>query len=290
MRRISMLAFFLITTFVIHTGCAMAGDDPVLASVGNEKITMESFGKMIDAYTPEQRKAFLSNPNNKVVLLKRMAEIKALAMKARETGLDKAPETKMMVDYYTDEVLAQELIRKELAKLDVSEKDMKEYYMAHPDQFRTPEMAKARDIFIKAAAGAPEGEKKKAKEKAEDVLKRLKAGEDFAKVASEVSDDAMTKDKGGNLGFIPRDKVLKELENTIFTLKPGQISEVVETKYGFYIIKVEEKKEAVVPPFEEVKDKAKAKILGDMQNDKRKELVEQALKDEHAEIHPERLK
>jgi hypothetical protein len=102
---------------------------------------------------------------------------------------------------------------------------------------------KATDAEVDAyVAQHPELDPKKSREKAEEVLKRVRAGEDFAKLAKEFSGDPSNKDKGGDLGWFGRGMMVKEFEDAAFTLKPGEISNVVETPYGFHIIKVEERK------------------------------------------------
>lgn len=105
--------------------------------------------------------------------------------------------------------------------------------------------AKASDVEINDyIAKHPELDPKKAREKADDILKRVRAGEDFAKLAEENSADPGSKVKGGDLGWIERGKTVKPFEDAAFALKPGEISEIVETPFGYHIIKVEERREA----------------------------------------------
>ena len=132
-----------------------------------------------------------------------------------------------------------------------TEVDAKDFYDKNPDKFAQPESVRASHILI-MTKDADEATKKTARTKVDDVLKRAKAGEDFAALAKANSQDGSAS-QGGDLGFFPRGKMVPAFDQAAFALKPGEISEVVTTEFGFHIIKLTEKKEGSTVPFDQVK-------------------------------------
>ena len=133
------------------------------------------------------------------------------------------------------------------------EAELRRYYQASLDQFRTPDRVHVRHILLKTT-GLSKEEEPKVKAKAEELLKKLKAGADFAELAKANSDDPGSGAKGGDVGWIVKGQTVPNFENTAFALKPKELSGVVSTEYGFHIIQALEKEPARVKPFDEVKD------------------------------------
>ena len=146
-------------------------------------------------------------------------------------------------------VLDQDKVAQTIA---VTDAQLRAAYSANMDNFRTPERVHARHILI-MTQGKPDSDKKQLLAKAQDVLKQLKNGGDFAKLAEKNSDDTSNAPKGGDLGWIVRGQMVPEFEKAVFALKPGQTSDIVTTQYGYHIAQVLEHEDARVKPFDEVK-------------------------------------
>jgi len=137
--------------------------------------------------------------------------------------------------------------------VEVTDAEVQQYYDSHQDAYAKPEQVHARHILFKAGADVSPELKAEVRKKAEEVLAKARAGEDFAALAKQYSNDS-TAAQGGDLGFFPRGQMVKPFEDSAFALAPGEISDVVETTFGFHIIKVEAKEEAHTKSLDEVRD------------------------------------
>jgi peptidyl-prolyl cis-trans isomerase D len=136
--------------------------------------------------------------------------------------------------------------------LTVGDEQLKAEYNRQMDRWRLPERVKVRHILI-LSQGLNDAQKKDALAKINGILKRVKAGEDFGKLAGEFSEDPGSKNNGGVYDFKPRGEWVKPFEDAAFSMKPGQISDIVTTDYGYHIIQTLEHEQARVRPFEDVK-------------------------------------
>lgn len=158
----------------------------------------------------------------------------------------------------------------------ISEDDMKKYYNDNKSSFYTDTVT-ASHILLKTqddnGKELSAEKKKEAKKKAEEALAKVKSGEDFAKIAKEYSEDSSAS-SGGELGTFGRGQMVTEFENAAFSMKPGQISDIVETPYGYHIIKVTDRVDK-----QETYDEVKGKIKGILASEKYNDYIEKLKKD-----------
>jgi peptidyl-prolyl cis-trans isomerase D len=145
----------------------------------------------------------------------------------------------------------------------VSEEDISTYFDLNKQDYATPKKVKARHILFEVKPDAEPEVIERVEKKAQDVLAQAKSGRDFGELARKYSDDPGSRDKGGDLGFFTRDRMLKPFADAAFRMKPGEISDLVKTPFGWHIIKVEEVEEAKEPVLADVSDEIKAKLAKD---------------------------
>lgn len=156
----------------------------------------------------------------------------------------------------------------------LSEDDVRKAYQSNLDRYRSGERVKVRHILLDTTKVAKD-QIPTVKKKAEDLLKQLQGGADFADLAKKNSADPGSAQNGGDLGWVTRGQTVPEFEKAAFSLKPKQLSGVVQTMYGFHIIQGEEKEEARVKPFEEVKGELETELKRTKSFDKMQQVADQ---------------
>ncbi len=245
--------------------------DKVLAKVGTKTITQADLEAKV-AMLPPQFRARYETPEGKQKLLDQTIKFSLLSQEARSKGIHKKDDVAKKIEEITSNIIIQELTKSEISdKVTVDDAAIKKYYNENKKAYLKPEKVKANLIFFQAKQEASSADKKVAKEKAEKTLKKLKKGEDFEKLAKELSDDKRTKRRGGSTGFFSKGKRIKtygeQFEQKVFAMKVGDLSDVFEGKDGYYIIKIADKKAEKQQSLDEVR----ARIERKMKQEKQKE-------------------
>ena len=171
-----------------------------------------------------------------------------------QTLIDRKLSLEQMKSDARRDIAIAKLIESEIAsKVALKPSQVEDFYKNNPDQFKQPEQVRASHILISIPEKADAAAKAQAKTKAQQVLKDVKAGKDFAALAREHSQDTGSAVNGGDLGFFQQGQMVGPFNDVAFSLKPGATSGLVETQFGFHIIRVVAKQPARTVPLEEVR-------------------------------------
>jgi peptidyl-prolyl cis-trans isomerase SurA len=216
-------------------------------------------------------------------LIKRLDEIRKQNNLPSMEALQKAVESQGIAweDYRSqlrDSLMTQEVIRREVGgRMDIGNDEVKKYYEAHKQDFVRPEEVDLAEIFLSTEGKSPE-EIAAVRTRAEDLRKRLVNGEDFVQLAKRYSGGSTAQD-GGDLGLFERGQLAKSLEDAVFPLDKGQITDVIQTKTGFEILKVLNHYQAGLQPLDKVENEITNRLY--------QQKMEPALRDYLAELREE---
>lgn len=233
-----------------------------LAEVNGGVITTADFKKEVENLPPYLR-PMAETPEGKKELLDTMIIREIIMQQAKKDGLDKSPEVTEKLDELKKQIIIQTFLKKKVeAQTAISDADLQKFYDQNKDKLKTGEQVRASHILVKSEA------------EAQDILAQIKKGGNFEQLASKYSIDA-AKAKGGDLGWFGKGSMIPEFEKVAFGMKEGEVSGIVKTQFGYHIIKLTGKRPAGIPPFADVKEQIKAKLLPE----KQKEVIEK-LKDD----------
>ena len=273
--------------------------EAIVAVVGEEVITLSEmvdfcYQQMLQNYGPEwpkqtggeippevqqqaldflvERKLFLREanrlelrvPENKIEneltqLRKRFSTPEELYKEMTKTGVTENKVRLQIEEQLRVNELQQQYLRR--AKITVDEKDARSFYEEHKELFRIPEEVNISQILLRRS-------EKKARERGEEIVEKLREGADFTGLAREYSEGPNAA-KGGAVGFLARGEILPEIEKAVFALEPGEVSGLLESRYSFHIIKVNSRKEGRQRSFSEVE----GEIRRELRERKRRELL-----------------
>jgi len=241
--------------------------DTVVLTIGNEKITAAQFDHMIDALPPQYRNQMRSTGRRQFA--DNVVILKVLAQEAHDQKLDDTPAFKEQLATQVEQLLARQYYQELVAKTKADEASEREYYEQHKSEYL---QVKVRQILVRvkppqaaANAAAKKDEKELTDEealaKAKDLRQKIADGADFATLAKEQSDDAVTKANGGDLGTVGHNRLPQSVDQVAFTIPVGELSEPIKSPQGYHIIKVESRQEKT---FVEVKPEIERKLNAEL--------------------------
>jgi peptidyl-prolyl cis-trans isomerase C len=261
---------------IIGTGqMVIADDDPIVARIETEVIRQSELKALIDevrAQDTEKLKTVLERKQ----FLENIIEQKLMAAEARRLGLDQKSDVKMRIQHVVDIILVQAYYAQLREGAAPSPDEVKAYYDDHPQQFEAPEQVHVKQILVGT------------KDAAEEAMAELEKGRPFEAVAQEVNIDA-SKNSGGDIGWHPRGRLVPAFESTAFALQKGDVSGIVQTRFGFHIIKLEDRRATSVRPFEEVEVAARLQAIQAMVEKQRKANLARLHKELAVEVFPEAM-
>ena len=232
---------------------AQDAKDPVVAKVNGIDIRQSD----LDIVETEAGQIpQMSENQKKDYLVTFMTDLVVVAKAAQDQKLGDTPEFAKRLQFNRNKLLMSALLEK-TGKEALTEPAMRNVYEDAIKQVPPEEEVRARHILIRAAAG-DEKASKAAEDKIKAAIERLNKGEDFTKVATEITEDPSGKANGGDLGYFAKEQMVPEFSDVAFTLDKGKISAPLKTQFGWHVIKVEDKRQKPAPSFDEVKPQLEA--------------------------------
>ena len=267
------LTAHLVLATVLVAVPALAQKKPeVLMEGASAKVQTTDVQAELQRMPTEVRERVLAQPDMLRQLISNLYLRRAFAYEAERQGLGKTAEVQQKLQTVREGVLAEALAERiaTAATPDntATDKLAATIYKAEPQRFAVPAQTRARHILI-------QGTTPESRAKAEKLLIELKAGANFEELAKANSSDPGSAAKGGDLGFFPKGRMVKPFDEAVDALKtPGDLSAVVESTFGYHIIRLEERQPASTKPFEEVREQLRAEVIGKAQQDARMKEVE----------------
>ncbi|WP_297520058.1 peptidylprolyl isomerase [uncultured Clostridium sp.] len=230
-------------------------ENKVLAVVAGREITENDINSIIAKY-PEQQRAMFANPDARKAILEQAIGFELMFHKGQELKIDETDVYKTQLEIFKKELLIQRTVEDVLAKVVLTDAEAEDYYNNNKEEFQEPARVAAKHILMES----------------EDEIKAVKAqiatGEVTFEEAARANSTCPSKEQDGNLGEFSRGMMVPEFENAAFSLAVGEVSEPVQTQFGYHLIKVENKMESSVQTFEDVKEAVMEKLMVTAQQDK----------------------
>jgi peptidyl-prolyl cis-trans isomerase C len=243
-------------------GCGKAGGDaksqgPAVLKINDKSFTAADVEKEIGQEvrrSPQQLGPLLATKDGQKQFLDRMVRRELLLQEAEKRKIGDHAEVVDQVSALRRELMIRTLLQEEIGtKIKVEDKDVQEYYAAHPEEF-SGDKVRARHILLQT------------EEEAKQVQERIAKNENFEELAKTLSKDTSTAAKGGDLDFFSRDQMVPEFAKAAFALKPGEVSGIVKSPFGYHLIKLVDRRKGQPLTLEQVKGQLQRRLLDERQN------------------------
>lgn len=228
-------------------------ENKVLATVNGKEITEQDVNLLLQSLG-QQRAMQFNSEEGRTQLLNELINQEVFYFDAKESGLENDEEYLRELENAKNSLLKQYAIRKTLNQASISEKEVEDYYNGNKDRFMSPATAKASHILVDE------------EENAKEIAEEIKNGLEFEEAAKKYS-KCPSKDKGGDLGYFSKGKMVPEFEEATFNMDVNTVSEPVKTQFGYHIIKVTDKQPEQTRSFDEVKDQLTTQMITMKQNE-----------------------
>jgi peptidyl-prolyl cis-trans isomerase C len=229
-------------------------ENKIVAKVNEREISQQDVMKFLNDLGPQVAMQFQSEDGIKKVI-EELVNQELLFIDAKEENLEEEEAFKSILEQNKNILLKNYALNKLIQNEDANEEELKKYYEEHKSYFQKPKSAKASHILVKT------------EEEAKDALEKINNGMTFEDAAKEYS-TCPSKERGGDLGEFTQGQMVPEFEEAVFSMDEGAISEPVKSQFGYHIIKLDHRSEAIEKAFEDVKDEVYKQVLGLKQQEK----------------------
>ncbi|KRU28481.1 PpiC-type peptidyl-prolyl cis-trans isomerase [Clostridium sporogenes] len=241
-------------------------ENNIVAIVNGQEITDRDVDNTILSFSKE-RQTYLNTEKGREELIKQMIDFELSYGYAKDMKFDETEDFKKQLEATKKQLLIQIAVSNVLARATVSEEESKKYYEENKEEFRTQELITARHILVDS------------EEEANNIYEEIKDGLDFSEAAEKYS-KCPSKAQGGSLGTFTRGQMVPEFEKAVLEAEVDKVTEAIKTQFGYHLIIVDNIKESMIKPFDEVKAMIDNKLLQEKQNQQYNEFT-QNLRDKY---------
>ncbi|NFA62337.1 peptidylprolyl isomerase [Clostridium sporogenes] len=241
-------------------------ENNIIAIVNGKEITNKDVDNTILSF-PKERQTYLNTEKGREDLIKQMIDFELSYNYAKEMKFDETEDFRKQLEATKKQLLIQVAVSSVLARATVSEEEIKKYYEDNKEEFRTQELITARHILVDSL------------DEANNIYEEVKNGLDFSEAAEKYS-KCPSKAQGGSLGTFTKGQMVPEFEKAVLEAEVNEVTEAVKTQFGYHLIIVDNKRESMIKPFDEVKAMINNKLIQEKQNEQYNEFT-QNLRDKY---------